>query len=313
MRLTKLTAAAAAAASLAALAGPAAAGARALLRPVAAGLGGCHVTVNAEPRLVTTGENAEIFGALICHPASGFAAVGQPVSVYAHTVGIPGLRVVATATTGAGGAYAVAVNGITADTTYYVSAAGARSGRRIIRVAPVVTLRALAYGEGATLRTGPRNAVKFVGSVLPGDNGATVWLERESRAVSESWIVIDKGVVHGSTFTILHGFLIPGDANLRVIVRPHGAFKARGISNTLSFEVSQRQNPNLTINTSSYSVPYASTVTLTGAIRTGGSQKLTLFGRRSGMPGPATIVAETTTTNGSYTFTIPSATASTLY
>ena len=44
---------------------------------------------------------------------------------------------------------------------------------------------------------------------------------------------------------------MPGDANLRVVVRPHGLFGVRGISDTMSYVISQAQNPNLTLEASS--------------------------------------------------------------
>jgi hypothetical protein len=311
MRLTKLPVAAGA---LLALALAPVASARPAFLPGHTNEAGCRLTVNAEPHIVTTGESAEIFGALIC-PGKAAGAVGQTVTVYAHTVGIPGLRIVGVATTAAGGAYALPITGITADTTYFARGAGARSRGRLIRVAPLVTLKAVGLGEGAVIKTGPANKVAFTGTVLPGDSGAEVWLEREAKTALEEWIVIDRGHVHGTVFTILHKFVVPGDANLRAVVRPHRAFDVRGTSNTLSFEITQAQNPNLEINTSSYSVPYGSPVTISGVLKSGASgQNVTLYARGDGVPGKAQKVGETTTgAGGSYKFTIASATANTFY
>jgi hypothetical protein len=314
MRLTKLSAAAAAAGSLLAVALAPVALARPALHPGHTDAVGCRITVNADPHVITTGENAEVFGALIC-PGNSSATVGQTVTIYAHTVGIPGQHVVGTTSTGSGGAYALPVNGITADTRYYATAAGARSNTRIIRVSPIVTLKAVGVAEGAAVKTGPANKVAFTGTVLPGDNGAQVWLQREAKTALEEWITIDGTHVHGTSFTIIHKFVVPGDANLRVVVRPHNAFDVRGVSNLLSFEITQAQNPNLEINTSSYSVPYGSPVTISGVLKSGASgQKVTLFSRLEGVPEKFQKLTEGTTgAGGSYSFTIASATANTQY
>jgi hypothetical protein len=98
-----------------------------------------------------------------------------------------------------------------------------------------------------------------------------------------------------------HTFVVPGDANMRVIVRPHGKFNVRGTSNTLSFEVSQTQNPRLTLNASADPISYGQSVTLSGVLAGGANQKVTLKGHTQGQP--STTLAETTTNgSGEYTF-----------
>jgi hypothetical protein len=277
------------------------------------GAASCHLTMNAEPRLLATGENAEIFGVLRCS-GSGVAVAGQTVTIYARTAGIRGLRVVATTTTHAGGEYATTATGVTADTVYYAAAAGIRSRSRTVRVAPLVTFRALNYPEGATLRTGARNKVTFAGTVFPADGGADVVLEREAKISNEEWIAIQVGrVSFNGGFVLVHRFLAPGDANLRVIVRPHGAFDVRGTSNTLSFQVSQAQNPNLELNTAADPVPYGEPVTLSGTIKAPSGTTVTLYSRPRSLVAAFTKVAETTSSGGRFRFELGPATASTSY
>jgi len=278
---------------------------------------GCHISLFAEPHQVTSGEKVEAFGALAC-PA-GEEAAGQTVTAYAHTAGIPGYTVAGTTTTGVGGAYAFPATTVTADTTVYVTVLGARSAARVVRVAPQVTVTGAP--EGTPLITGFRHPVTFIGTVSPADAGAEVVLEREQATAVEEWGVIQQRnyVQSNGTYSITHHFLVPGDANLRVVVRVRGRYTVRGTSNTLSYEISQAQNPRLTIASSSNPLSYGSPTTISGiydptpVAGSGAGQKLILTARTAGNP-LFTQVAETTTNgSGDYQFTIPSETNNTAY
>ena len=288
-------------------------GSSAAAAETATGSTGCHLSIAAEPHRLTTGENADISGVLRCPPGHG-SSVGQTVTIYAHTVGIPGLRVVASTTTHEGGAYVTTATGVTADTVYYAVAAGIRSRARTVRVSPLVTFRAVSYPEGATLLTGPLHKVAFVGTVYPADGGAEVVLQREAKISNEEWIPIQRGRVHANGgFQLIHKFIYAGDANLRVVVRPHGAFDIPGYSTPLSFQVSQAQNPNLEIMSSDDPVPYGEPVTISGTIKATGATPVTLYSRPDGVPGAFTKVGETMSSGGSYQFKIASATTSSFY
>jgi hypothetical protein len=293
MRSIKLRPAFTAAAALLALA-PAGAAAAKHASPT-----GCHVSIYAEPHVVTSGESVQLFGALSC-PPSGSSTATQPVTVYERTAGTPGFAIVGTVTTGPGGSFSFTPPAVTVDSFFYVRAAGARSGNRSIKVAPQVTLGGPA--EFSQLRTGVRNRVTFSGTVTPADAGAVVALQRENATSFEEWRLIQLGVVGpNGTFTITHTFGSPGAAELRVVVRPHGKFNARGVSNTLSYEISQPQNPRLTINASADPISYGQSVTLSGILAGAANQKVTLMGHTRGLPG--TKLGETTTNgSGEYTF-----------
>jgi hypothetical protein len=293
MRSIKLRPAFTAAAALLALA-PAGAAAANHASPT-----GCHLSIYAEPHVVTSGESVQLFGALSCPPA-GSSAASQSVTVYERTAGTPGFAIVGTATTGPGGSFAFTPPAVTADSFFYVRAAGARSGNRSIKVAPQVTLGGPA--EFSQLHTGARNRVTFTGTVTPADAGAVVALQRENATSFEEWRLIQLGVVGpNGTFTLTHTFGAPGAAELRVVVRPHGKFNARGVSNTLSYEISQAQNPRLTINASADPISYGQSVTLSGILAGGANQKVTLMGHARGAPGTK-LGATTTNGSGEYTF-----------
>lgn len=278
MRSIKLSTAIAATATLLVL-GPASAWAR---RPPghkhASPIGNCRIDLFAEPHTVTSGEAIEVFGQLVCPGAS---SQGQTVTIYGRSVGSPGLKVLSTPTTVAGGFYSFVESDVTTDSYFYASTAGARSATKTVRVAPVVTLGG--PPETLPLFTGLSNRVTFSGSVNPADKGAEVALQRENSASSEEWHVIQLGEVGaGGAYSITHTFGVPGDANLRVVVRAHRKFSVRGISNTLSYGISQKQLPGLSINTTSYSIAYGSPVTISGTLAGGAGKMVTLETRTPG-------------------------------
>jgi hypothetical protein len=272
---------------------------------------GCHITLFAEPHVITSGESVQLFGQLRC-PAIADTS-GQSVTLL-QRVGRPrsGERVAATLPTGTAGFYSIVIPSVTTNTYFSVRAAGARSGIKAVKVAPVVKLEG--PRETRALLTGARNLVTFTGTVSPAAAGAVVALQREDATSNEEWRTIQLGVVGaGGSFTIVHKFSIPGDANIRVVVRPHPPFTVRGVSNTLSYVISQRQNPNLTLNASADPVPFGTPVILSGVVKGGANQPVTLWSHPRGTQ--AFTVADKTTANGSgeYKFTIPAAARNAAY
>jgi hypothetical protein len=279
---------------------------------VHSGAGRCHVRLTAEPHVVTFGESAELFGTLVC-PGAPAASAGQAVIAYQHSLG-SGLRIAGTTVTGAGGAFSLGTPALASDSVFYVKAGNSRSVKRVVRVAPLVTLAANGISEPSALAVSTNHHVLFTGTVSPADAGATVYLQREASISNEEWAGIDRGVVRGDgSYQILHTFVRPGEANLRVIVRPHGFFDVRGISNTISMQVSQRQNPRLTIFTSADPVFFGQPFTLTGTMAGAPSHKVVLESRTWNSPLFTVLGEGTTDGSGGYKFVIPSAAVNTLY
>jgi hypothetical protein len=272
--------------------------------PRLASAAGCHVRIFAEPRVVTGGESVQVFGQLAC--PGGANVAGQPVTIFERSAGAPGakgFKEIGTVSTGPGGFYSIVPSPVTADSFFYARALGARSGTRAVRVAPQVTLAAPGAPDGSQLRTGRSNRVTFTGTVTPGDAGATVVLQRENSTSFEEWGAIQLGVVGpGGTYSLTHTFVIPGDANIRVVVRKHGKFSVRGISNTLSYVISQRQNPKLTLNASADPISYGQTVTLSGVVAGGANQKVTLLSHPRGQKVFTKLTEGTTDGSGAYSF-----------
>jgi hypothetical protein len=301
MRPIKLLPALAASATLLALAT-----ASASARP-ASPAGACHITIEGPKSVISFGEPVTLSGVLKC-PNAG----GQTVTIYQGIVGTHSFTVAGTATTETTGttsdAYQFPQPSPSASTAYYAIAAGARSAHKVVKVAPVVTTTAPADGTqvfagGANVHARALNTVTFKGKVNPIEVGALVALQRENSTANEEWHRIDVGRVNKEgEYTIHHTFGAPGDANIRVVVHPaSGAHKAPGASTPVSLEISQRQNPLLTINSSADPISFGGPpITITGVAFGAPSQPLTLMARVRG--GKFAPVATTTSSGGKYTF-----------
>lgn len=281
--------------------------------------GACRVKLAVAPRLVTAGESALTYGQLTCPGGAGEAS--QPVTVFEHSVGAAGYTTVATTTTNAQGYFQANTPAIEADSSFYVVAGGVQSATRTISVAAQVTLAGppestqIKTGVG---RDGRRNAVTFTGTVSPADIGATVILQRENAIRGIEWHPIDRGVVTATSnpsvgqYSITHTFLAPGDASIRVIVRSSRR-NAPSVSNTLTYQISQTQNPQLTINSSLDPITFGGSLSISGAVANAPDTSVKLLAR-SALQNTFAPVAETKTDgNGNYTFTNVSPLVSTFY
>jgi hypothetical protein len=311
MRSTKLSSAIVAAAALLAIAP---AGAFAAKHKGHASPAGCRLSESAAPHVVHNGDSVLVSGKLSC-PGG---VVGTPtVTLYERIAGVHGgFKLIMGPTPTAGdGSYAFTPPPVVADSTFYTRAVGARSANRAVRVAPQVSLgTSPLIPQESQLFTGRAHEVTFTGAVNPLDAGAEVKLERESGGTGEEWSVIQDHVFvkADGTFKIVHIFRVPGDANLQVIVRPHGRFDVRGVSNTLGYEISQTQNPNLTLEPSANPVNFGQPLTLKGIVKAGPGQKVILMARSFGSPF-AEVTKTTSGALGAFEFKIASEEKNTFY
>jgi phage protein U len=241
MRFRNLVAAVVAATSVLALA---AAGASAAPHPSPSGL--CNVNISASPHLLEAGEAASVYGRLRCQTRARGA--GQVVRLLQRTAGSSVFKVVETTTTDAHGFYELTTPAVDANSVFYVRSHRAASANRTVKAFAHVTISGPA--DGTALLTGVPNHVTFSGTVSPADAGALVVLQRQNALTGNDWHMIDSGTVgpEGS-YTITHAFIVPGDANIRVVVRSERRLTASP-SEDLSYEISQAQNPLLTIDAS---------------------------------------------------------------
>jgi hypothetical protein len=314
MRSIKLVPALAAAAALVCLA-PTGAAARPLHRighrHANAG-SNCRTTLNVAPRLITAGESALAFGRLTCAPAGSEA--GQPVTLYENATGSP-VAIAGTGTTDTHGLFEITAPSITTNSSFYVVAGGAQSAKRSVRVGAQVSLSGPSEGTQllAALQTGRRSSVTFSGSVSPNDAGADFALQRQNAVSGNEWRLIGHGIVTvGGTFSITHTFRAPGDANLRVVVRGNHR-NAASASNVLTYEISQAQNPQLTINTSADPIAYGQSVTISGVATGAANAPLTLMARSASTHGFLPAAQVSTDGAGKYSFPAQSPLLNTSY
>jgi len=306
MRYIKSTAAVALAATVLTLA-PAAAS---LARPLfgrhgnARTPGGCRVTLQVAERLIDAGETAYAWGRFSCQPKG--EDQGQTVTLYERSVGAPGYTPVGTTTTGPGGFYGLGIGALTSNTQFYAAVDGVSSRVRMVRVTSAVTLTG--PGEGAdlpaTISTGRPDRVTFSGTVNPDDAGALVVLQRQNALTGNEWRRIGRTrvVADGAigTFTIRHVFIVPGDANIRVLIRSQGRNVASP-SNTLNYEISQAQNPHLTIAGSPDPIRYGQPVTVSGKGEVPNTP-VTLLARTAHQSGYAAVAQTKANGSGEYAF-----------
>jgi hypothetical protein len=305
MRIRKLASVAVAAIALLAPLAPAAASAYKHSSPG----GRCRIDLSVAPREITAGDPILAYGRLFCARRAG--AAGRTVRLFEHALGKPGYTLVQSTTTGPLGFYELTQTGVDTNSAFYVRSHGAQSGRRLVRVAAQVTLGG--PPEGTQLLTGAANAVTFTGTVTPADAGARVILQRQNALTGNEWRRIDSGTVGPEgAFTIAHTFVVPGDANLRVIVRSPGT-NIPSPSNPLEYEISQAQNPQLTIDASSDPIAYGQSVTIGGVAAGLANTPVTLLARTARQHGFGPVAEVTTNAGGEYTFPAQSPVYSTFY
>lgn len=270
--------------------------------------GRCRIDINT-PREISAGESVVAFGRLRCVGRAN--AAGQTVKLFEHSFGTPGYTLVQSANTDAHGFYELTQPGVMGNGSFYVRSHGAQSGRRRVRVEAQVTLNG--PPEGTQLLTGAPNKVKFTGTVNPANAGARVILQRQNALTGNEWHRIDSGVVGAEgAFTIIHTFVVPGDANIRVLVRSQGR-NVPSLSSPLTYAVSQAQNPQLTINASSDPIFFGQAVTVSGVAAGMTDQPVTLLARSVRQRGLARIAETVTNASGEYTFQAQTPVNSTFY
>lgn len=307
MRSVRLTKAVLAALALLALVLPGSA----LARKHPSRSGRCDISIDVVPRQIVAGEPVVIFGRLRC--ADQAKAANREVRLYHHLLGQGGgFGYVQSVSTDAAGFYVISrADGVVdSNREWNVRALGARSATKRIRVAASVTLAGPVEGQ---LLTGYPNRVTFTGTVTPADAGARVILQRQNASTGGDWRRIGGSVVTaGGSFTIVHTFVVPGDANVRVLVRS----QRRNIpssSNVLAYAISQAQNPQLTIQASADPIAFGEAVTIGGRLEGGANQPVTLLARGRHQHGFARIAQVQANAAGEYAFPAQSPINNTFY
>jgi hypothetical protein len=275
--------------------------------------GRCSININVQPPRITAGDAVVIFGRLRCPKNAN-----QTVRLFRVVRGVPRSVPVGTTKTDPSGFFEFqrADGVVTTNRGWFVRSRGAQSGRRFIRVAAQVALTGPSQSE---LLTGPAHRVTFTGLVSPADVGARVILQRQNATTGgDDWRRINGSgpdrnvrVAPGGSFSLTHTFVVPGDANIRVLVRSQGR-NVPSPSNVLTYVISQAQNPKLTINPSADPISAGQSVTISGTLANGNMQPVTLLARTGSQPFGA-IAQTTTDSGGNYTFPAQSPIRNTVY
>jgi hypothetical protein len=271
--------------------------------------GRCNININVAPSQITLGDTVVVFGRLRCHHRS---VAAQTVTLSQRAAAGPsGSGPVQSTKTETNGSYEFTVTALQANSSFFVRSHGAASGRRTVKVGAQVTLSG--PPEGSQLLTGSANKVTFTGTVDPADVGARVILQRQNAATGNEWRRIDLGFVTPTgAYSITHTFVVPGDANLRVLVRSQRR-NVPSESNILTYEISQAQNPALTIEASPDPISYTQTVTISGIAGGAAKAPVTLQAHTARQHGWAPVAEIPTNATGSYTFLPQSPINSTFY
>ena len=299
---------------------PATAGARPFPQKHSSPNGRCAVTANAAPGALTAGDSVVVFGQLRCHGVA--TAAGQPVKLFAKQAGAGSFAIAQTTSTDALGFYEFTFSDVSYSARFFVRSHGASSGVRGVRVAAQVTLSG--PPEGTQLFTGRANRVTFTGTVTPADTGARVVLQRQSSSSGNSWHRIGLGTVQADgSYAIIHTFIVPsangtgeggetGDASIRVLVRSHGR-DIPSPSNILEYEISQTENPQLTLLASADPITYGQSTVFSGVVAGAGKVPVTLLARGARQHGFAPIAEGTSDGYGNYSFPAEAPLANTFY
>ena len=282
-------------------------------RRSATALGGCHISLQASSNRITAGDTVGLLGSVAC-PAANAAVATTPITVEERALGAgPSSFVsVGTATANADGSYEFTPPAIDTNAIFRARF-GRRGAHTTVRVAPTITLDGpTAAAQTSTVRGQARASRRatFTGTVSPAKPGAAVVLQVTNSPDGEQWRSVAIGHVSaGGSYSIAHSFRTPGELTVRTVVHP-GRLNTPAASEPIDYEVSQPQNPLLTLQTSADPISSGQPVTLSGVAAGAFSQPVTLLARTG--HGAFAAVAQTTTDSaGNYSFTqAPSANTS---
>lgn len=267
--------------------------------------GKCRVSLEASAYVVSAGETVTLLGRVSCPDSA--AETSEPVTIYQRD-GAPrtALAALSTVTAGVDGSYQLTTPPLTRKSVFVASSALGGKALATIRVTPTVTLAGPA-AAGAELATrgaraqGP-NRFTFSGTVSPVGEGGHVALQSEYLGTGERWHTIARGRLDGEGhFSISHGFHAAGEVEVRVLSHVRGELVAA--SESLTYDITQEQNPQLTIQTSTDPVLSGQSVTITGVAAGAAAQPLTLLARTSG-GSFAAVATSASEAGGAYSFTV---------
>jgi hypothetical protein len=259
-----------------------------------------RLTINVTQNPITTGDAVTLYGQL----QNVTDKSDRTVVLWHRLPGQSRFTRVQTVRTDAAGFWKIdrAENVVITNRSWFVTVGKLRSRTIAEKVRATVTLD----GPSGVLLTGPKHAVTFTGHVAPNNGGRKVYLQRQDSGNGDRWVTIDSARLNKlSDYTIKHTFRDPGSASLRVVFKGDRR-NIRGESSSISVEIQQAQNPNLTLNPTAYSIAYGASVTLSGKLAgdTTGGKTVTLYSKQHGQKQLTAVSTTTTGSDGTYSFTL---------
>jgi hypothetical protein len=264
------------------------------------------LTIHALPPSINAGDEVDIIGRL-----KGPNAAGQTVRLW-HRINPDGhFTPLGTRTTDAAGRYEFQrADGIVdSNRSWFVVGPGHTHSKVVHEHVAALVSIAPDPAAGGVVPALTRQPITFSGHVTPDHSGQIVKLQ-VSRDQGDDWRTIKVGRLGtGSNYSIAEAWRIAGPREVRVVLPPD-ARNTRGISDTVSVQVQQRQVTGFTIQSSSQLIPYNSQAAISGVVDQPGTTSpdpgasVSLYAH---IPhgGPYKVVQTTTTdTNGGYSFTV---------
>jgi len=268
--------------------------------------GSCSITMQASSPVVTAGETDTLLGQLTCPNA--VSAANESLAVYQHERGggESSLSEVATVTTGEDGSFQLTTGPLTGKSVFIARSLLAHGGRTVVRVAPKITIEGPA-ASGADLasrgdRASGRSRFTFTGTVSPALAGMRVSLQGEYLTAGERWHTIAFAQLDDEGhYSITHGFRTAGELSIRALVPPRGEIATT--TEPLTYDITQAQNPQLTIQSSADPIASGASATITGVAAGKASQTVALLASAHGQAFTP-VAKDTTEAGGAYSFTV---------
>ncbi|HEX3434337.1 MAG TPA: hypothetical protein VHT25_09785 [Solirubrobacteraceae bacterium] len=281
-------------------------------QPLNTGHRQCSLTAEASSAQVALGESVTISGKLSCPTAA--EAGEQQVTVYSRETDVSGSALTpwGTVTTAPDGSYSLPSAPLNGRTVFYVRSANVLHAARVaVLVDGAVTLQgpvasgaSLPMGAGKTAG-GPAKAA-FSGTIRPEEAGRQVALQ--VRYGNGEWrTVAFTRTDAAGRFQFSHRFSFAGNVSVMAAARPRGTVHTQ--SPTLTYTITQVQNPTLTIQRSVAPTALAVTpgagaqTTITGVATGHPNQTVTLLSRTDS-PDFTSVATVQSDSTGAYTFTV---------
>lgn len=264
------------------------------------------LTIHLVPPSIVAGDEVDIIGQL-----KGADSANQTIRLFHRINPASQFSLIGTTTTDADGRYEfVRADGIVDSNRSWFVRGPALSHSRVAHehVAASVSISP-DPASGGIVGGLTRQTITFSGHVTPDHTGQIVQLQA-SRDQGDNWSTIKTGRLGpGSNYSISEAWRTAGPRQVRVLFGPDPR-NTRGISDTVSVQIQQRQATGFSIQSSDQLIPYNSQATISGMVDQPGTTtpdagaSVSLYAHVP-QGGPYRVVNTTTTgSDGGYSFTV---------